>query len=288
MVTDLVHGGGEYSRASFSHKVGEGLRVRVMSVILNALQSQEKDKENATKDSSGEGLFVGGSGFEVKISQKPPRLPRRLWILLGVLCVALAFTITSFVLKNPFGVEEPASLNLPPLRNTLYKKPVKLNDTQNRSDSIPQNAADLFYEGNFDESLKEYQNALTLDPDNAELHNNTGLVLLKKGLFDSAEKHFNQAIELDAACAMCFNNLGYLKTLTGQHDVAKRHFKKAIELKPDYVETYFNLAVLHEKNGDVAEAVTAYQDFLKYLPNKDTELAEKVKDRMHELTGGHL
>lgn len=255
-----------------------------MSVILNALQSQEKDQEKAVKDSSGEGLFIGGSGFEVKTPRrKMPSLPKRMWLLLGVLCVAIAFTVTSYVLKNPFDVKDRTLLNLPSLRTTLYKKPIKLNQGV-----APQKASELFYEGSFDESLKEYQNALTLDPDNADVHNNTGLVLLKKGLLESSEKHFERAIELNRACAACFNNLGYLKTLAGDTESAEHHFKKAIELEPNYTEAYFNLAVLHEKSGDIAEAVTAYQDFLKYIPNKEMGIAVKVKDRVHELTGGQL
>lgn len=257
-----------------------------MSVILNALQSQDKDKEKAVKDSAGEGLFVAGSGFEVKTPRvKLPGLPKRLWLLLGALCVALAFTVTSYVLKTP--VKEQTALNLPPLRTTLYKKPINLNSKQSE-DILTHKASALFYEGSFDESLKEYQNLLTLDPDNADVHNNTGLVLLKKGLLESAEKHFNQAIELNSNCAACFNNLGYLKTLTGETETSERQFKKAIELQPNYTEAYFNLAVLHEKNGDIAEAVTAYQDFLKYIPDKEVEIAAKVKDRVHELTGGQL
>ena len=59
----------------------------------------------------------------------------------------------------------------------------------------------------FDASIKSYENALVIEPDHAEAHNNLGNVFKD----------------------------------TGQLDAAINSYEKAILINPDYIEAHYNL-----------------------------------------------
>lgn len=57
----------------------------------------------------------------------------------------------------------------------------------------------LLYEGNFEEALSYFEQALLLEPNNGEILNQKGAVLRSLGRYDDALECFNRALELDPA-----------------------------------------------------------------------------------------
>ena len=55
----------------------------------------------------------------------------------------------------------------------------------------------LLYEGNFEEALSYFEQALLLEPNNGEILNQKGAVLRSLGRYDDALECFNRALELD-------------------------------------------------------------------------------------------
>lgn len=55
----------------------------------------------------------------------------------------------------------------------------------------------LLYEGNFEEALSHFEQALLIEPNNGEILNQKGAVLRSLGRYDDALECFNRALELD-------------------------------------------------------------------------------------------
>lgn len=95
-----------------------------------------------------------------------------------------------------------------------------------------------------DEALQKaaeaYQKALELQPGDAGIHNNYGLVLAKMKKFDEATAELEKATALDPPGGGRYMfNLGAVYINTGQVEPASVAFKKATELDPKYAPAWF-------------------------------------------------
>ncbi len=267
-----------------------------MSVILKALRAQQEEGGAVSPEGDSPASFqvddTGGTS-----GGSDPGAKKRQVILLAILGAAIVLLVVLRVLRreeipsppvprDPATATAPAQAVMPamPVQITNSAQPVAVPGPT-VADNDLQIARSQYKSGQYDDSLKSFQKALDKDPNNASIHNDMGLALLKKELFASAEGHFAKALELDDRCAECYNNLGYLKTALNQPVEAEKYLQKSIALRPDYPDPYFNLGVMYEKNGDVGKAVEFYQAFLKKIPKTDNDLAIKIKARIHDLSG---
>ena len=131
--------------------------------------------------------------------------------------------------------------------------------------------------------------AVTLDPDFAEAHNDRGVIFAANGLFADALACFERAVAINPGYDEARNNLGrglrslgrfdeavaqfihILKDkpdsplahfnvasvfdLAGQNQDAEKHYRNAISLRPDFVDAHIHLASLLQNTGSLAEAL---------------------------------
>jgi Tfp pilus assembly protein PilF len=89
-------------------------------------------------------------------------------------------------------------------------------------------------------AAEAYQKALELQPGDAGIHNNYGLVLAKMKKFDEATAELEKATALDPPGGGKYMfNLGAVYINTGQIEPAMAAFKKATELDPKYAPAWF-------------------------------------------------
>ena len=156
---------------------------------------------------------------------------------------------------------------------------------------------------NLDEALKYFQRALALDPRHFQSWNALGLVYSIQGNFEQAEKSFLKCLEISPAFVEAHNNLGVVYQEMGFPDRAEAEFKKVIAdpAYPTKESPYYNLARLYsirqdwenalfyvdkaiqanpryhmgyalkgmimEQQAKYGDAVAAYKEALKYLPD---------------------
>ncbi|MDO8493735.1 MAG: tetratricopeptide repeat protein [Deltaproteobacteria bacterium] len=248
-----------------------------MSVILDALRAKKKEGEEkgtGTPLAPEEGLFLGKKGFLQKKEKKSSSLTV---VLSVVLVLLLAATGLFRYLGRSTEKPVPVVVAEPP---TIMPAPSDLNFAGRLK-----TAQEKFHQGDIDGSLALLQALEKESPANVEVYNDLGLIFLKKKLFSSAEKYFTLALEKEAACAPCLNNFGYLKTLLNETVEAKAYLTQSIQQDDNYAEPHFNLAVLYEKNGEIAQAVSHYRQFLEKTPDANNKTASGVKDRLRELIG---
>ena len=272
-----------------------------MSIILKALSRADEDKENP--EQGKEETKKNDQGFSKdKVVLSEPDIKsgskfriKRVYILGG----AVFLLILVFVIKLLVGgvAEEPASgassISQPDIGTTL---PVEKNMGKVTKVGVPKKddksttgiigkAIIAYNSGKYDKSAKLFKTAIEQNPGDAFLHNNLGLVYVKKGLYSSAESEYEEALELDDKCAECFNNFGYLKSVLDQSVEAKKYLERAIALSGSYADPYFNLAVLYEKEGDIGNSVKYFRRFVDLYPDQSSEIIYKVSLRIRELSG---
>jgi len=91
-------------------------------------------------------------------------------------------------------------------------------------------------DGQFDEAIKEFENALTKNPDNRGAHHGLAVTYMQMGNNDEALKEFDRVIELDPSSAVAYADRGILQDRMGRYEQALKDYRKAIYLDPDIAE----------------------------------------------------
>ncbi|MDB9975106.1 tetratricopeptide repeat protein [Candidatus Thioglobus sp.] len=121
--------------------------------------------------------------------------------------------------------------------------------------------------GQIDAAIQSYQNAIAIKHDYPNAHNNLGNALLDLKRFDAAVEHFEWAVAFNPEFASAYNNLGIANRLRGNTLEAIKSFDKALVIKPNYAEAANYRGIIFQDTGDHENAVKYYQKALAINPN---------------------
>ena len=119
------------------------------------------------------------------------------------------------------------------------------------------------WQGKIEDALKCFQTALKYAPNRPDTHMNLGSTYAALGKYEDALYHFRTSTDLDKRNPLYFYQLGSLLELLGRDANAEESFKKAIALYPSYEEAHLSLAVLEEKLGKKNKAEINYKKALR-------------------------
>ena len=155
----------------------------------------------------------------------------------------------------------------------------------------PQNAKvnanlGVLYEsqGMFGLAQQHLRVSLAVEPDNATAHNNLGVVLYSEGNYDGALVEFKRTLALDPQMIDAYTNMGLIYTRWGDHDRAEDIFLQALNINPNHSLTYYNLGLVSEERGDIANAVERYRSFLSLDANRHPEIVSYLGPHLSWLT----
>jgi len=117
------------------------------------------------------------------------------------------------------------------------------------------------------DGVKAMQRAVELAPNDAEAHNNLGMLFVAKDLTDSAAASFRKALKIKPEYAEAHVSLGAILRNQGQIDAAMASFRHALELKPDYALAHSNLGNTLNLLGRTAEAEASHRRALQIRPD---------------------
>lgn len=120
--------------------------------------------------------------------------------------------------------------------------------------------------GELHKALEMYERAFQLDPEDAEIYINLGMVAQRLQMHGAAEKFFRLFIQLRPNHALGYNNLGGLLRDTGRRDEAVEILRGAIYNHPENAELWNTLGTVVMEQGAVAEARTFYEEALRLAP----------------------
>jgi tetratricopeptide (TPR) repeat protein len=102
----------------------------------------------------------------------------------------------------------------------------------------------LLDRGRIEEALASYDEALAIQPDNAEALSNRGLGLRALGRLEDALASFDRALACRPANPDALSNRGVALHELGRFDKALQSYDEALALRPDFADCRFNRALL--------------------------------------------
>ena len=122
-------------------------------------------------------------------------------------------------------------------------------------------------QGQIDEAIRQFHEAIRLVPDHAEFHFNLGIALAQQGKLADAIQHFEQALRLKPDYADANDGLGVALAQQGKLADAIPHFERALQLRPDFPDALNNLGTALAQQGKLADAISNYERALQLRPD---------------------
>jgi Tfp pilus assembly protein PilF len=146
---------------------------------------------------------------------------------------------------------------------------------RNELDAQAHNNLGLLYQERnlLDESARELQRAIVIEPRNAGTHNNYGVTLLKLGRADEAQAEFAAALKLSPRSVDAIVNLALAQRDGRRLDNARETLLRALSIEPHNAAAHYNLAQLYDQTNQTASAVDHYGRFLE---NAGAEYASRI------------
>ena len=121
---------------------------------------------------------------------------------------------------------------------------------------LRQAAASQFTGGNYEEALKNYQHAVTVDPGDVQTLINMGATLVRLGRTEEALARYDQALAIDPGQLQGLEQLAYARLNAKHYEQAVELYQRLVTLAPDEVMAHINLgiALTHLKRTQEAEA----------------------------------
>ena len=126
---------------------------------------------------------------------------------------------------------------------------------------------ELFSQQRFEQVFEQAQELTKLYSNNLTLWNLAGVSAVQLGRLDQAVLAFRNAININPNSADAHNNLGNVFIDQGKPEEAIKAFDEALTIKPDYAEAYYNKGNALQDQGMFEEALNAYQTALSYKPD---------------------
>jgi len=121
-------------------------------------------------------------------------------------------------------------------------------------------------QGQLDEAMQRYLDAIRLAPNPARGHLNRGNILLAKGDLKGAINAFKTAIKYKPDYAGAYYNMGNALLSNKRLDEAVASYHRALEINPDYAEVHCALGVALKELGQLDGAVASFRRALEIKP----------------------
>jgi tetratricopeptide (TPR) repeat protein len=135
------------------------------------------------------------------------------------------------------------------------------------AESLTKQAVLLIGQGRFDEAIVQLQQALQMEPSNAEAHANLGNVFAYQKKHDEAIAMYRHAVRLKPDLFAAHYILGIALHEKTEFVEAENHFRHALRLNPQNAEVQHCLGVTLMAQRRVDEAVTCYHQALRLNPH---------------------
>jgi tetratricopeptide (TPR) repeat protein len=126
----------------------------------------------------------------------------------------------------------------------------------------------FFEEGRFEEAIKSYDCAISINPNHYKALSNRGSILcdyLRK--YDAALPFFDQAVSIKPDQHESWHNRGVVLNHLGKYEEAIESYDRAIMFKPDFHEAWSNRATSLHKLGKYEEAIASCDQSIAFKPS---------------------
>lgn len=121
--------------------------------------------------------------------------------------------------------------------------------------------------GQFVDAAASYRSALKIDPGFVEAHYNLGNVQSELGQLEDAVISYRSALKINPNFAVIHSNLGNALKDLGQLDAALASYRRALQINPDFAEMHNNLGSVLQDLGRPNDAAASYRQALELKPD---------------------
>lgn len=122
----------------------------------------------------------------------------------------------------------------------------------------------------YQKRLPELKKAVEDKPNDAAARKNYAVALYATGNFNDSRKQYEEAVKINDRDSVAYNNLGNVYRDLKSYDKAIDSYKKSIEIDSKTINTYVNLANVQLYNkDDSGAAIQVYKDGLRALPDNE-------------------
>jgi type IV pilus biogenesis/stability protein PilW len=125
---------------------------------------------------------------------------------------------------------------------------------------------ELFQKGRLDQAIAEFNQAIELNPRDAEAYNYRGSAYLKKGQIDRAIADYDQVLRLKPRYAEAYTDRGVAYGAKGQYDRAIADFNRAVELNPRYAPAWSCRGGMYLNKGQIDRAIADFSKAVEVDP----------------------
>jgi tetratricopeptide (TPR) repeat protein len=122
-------------------------------------------------------------------------------------------------------------------------------------------------QGQIQEAISHYQEAIRLKPGFADPYANLGDACLQLGQIDEAILQLTQALQRKPEFAEARINLGIALDRSGKPDEAIAQLFEAVQRKPDSVDAHYNLGRVYARMGNSGEAIVQFEQAIQLRPD---------------------
>ena len=131
-------------------------------------------------------------------------------------------------------------------------------------------------QGLMEDAFREYQKALSLEPEMAEAHANLGVIYGTFGNYNEAINEFRISLKYAPKRLEPRNNLGLAYLRTGRIDEAIETFEAIIKANEYMADAHYNLGIAYRTKGLKDKAIKAFEKVLELNPG-DVEAREALQ-----------
>jgi len=112
----------------------------------------------------------------------------------------------------------------------------------------------IIWLGDNENAFKDLSNAIELDPNNAEAHDDFGVMLAQQGNYSEAIKHFHATVSIDPTYQKGHHNLAMAYFVIEKDALALSSVDESLRLAPDFRDSLILKSKILNALGRVSEA----------------------------------
>ena len=178
----------------------------------------------------------------------------------------------------------PSTITAPVISRTRWSRTRALLQANELNAQAHNNLGLLYQEKNLlEDSARELQRALFIDPGYASAHTNYGVTLLRQGKLDAAAAEFRSLLAREPRDVDAMIDLALVHQAAGEPERAKALLLQSLSIAPKSAAAHYNLAVLYDGAGEPARASEHYRAFLETAGAEYAGRAPAVRKRLAAL-----
>lgn len=143
-----------------------------------------------------------------------------------------------------------------------------------KSDQYLSTGYGYYLQGNYQETISNYQQAIKLDSKNYEAYYELGNVYQDLSKFKEAMDAYEKAINLNNKFSDAYKKLAYLKATHGDINSALNLYEKVISIGTNDPTTYYMLGKIYNEKGDTERALRCLNAVIEIDPKRTSAYKE--------------